>query len=114
MTSRLSLQRCLHHPEREAVARCPECTRFFCRECVVEHEDRVICAGCLARLVAPADEGSRGGGLRAVLPLSGALAGLFIAWLSFYFIGRMLLAIPTDFHASKLWKSDWLHSDDSP
>ena len=113
MSARLSLQRCLHHAEREAVARCPECRRFFCRECIVEHEDRVICAGCLARLTATPVSGARGSRLRAVLPLSGVVAGVFVAWLSFYFIGRMLLAIPSDFHASKLWKNDWLRIDDS-
>jgi hypothetical protein len=40
-------QRCLHHHEREAVARCPECGHYFCRECITEHDERVICASCL-------------------------------------------------------------------
>src|SRR5438132_254763 len=46
----LARQRCLNHLNREAVARCPECKRFFCRECVTEHEDRLICAACLKKL----------------------------------------------------------------
>ena len=107
--STLALQRCLHHAAREAVARCPECARFFCRECIVEHEDRVLCAGCLARLTTVPPVALRRG--RSVTPLVGAGAGLFVAWLAFYFLGRMLLAVPGDFHASKIWKSDWLRSD---
>ena len=35
---------------REAVARCPECTQFFCRECITEHDDRVLCSACLKKL----------------------------------------------------------------
>ena len=37
-------QRCFNHMLREAVACCPECRRYFCRECVTEHEDKVLCA----------------------------------------------------------------------
>ena len=48
----LLANRCLHHPVREAVARCPECGQFFCRECITEHEDRVVCSSCLKRLTA--------------------------------------------------------------
>ena len=107
----LTLQRCLHHATREAVARCPECARFFCRECIVEHEDRVICADCLARLAAASAPVAKHARLRAIAPLPGAGLGLLVAWLAFYFIGRALLAVPDDFHASKLWKTDWLHSD---
>ena len=29
----LLYQRCFNHVLREAVARCPECLRYFCREC---------------------------------------------------------------------------------
>lgn len=94
------------------MARCPECGRFFCRECIVEHEGRVICAGCLARVAAaPTPRAKR---RRAAGPLVGALSGLFLAWLVFYIIGRMLLAVPGDFHASKIWKSDWLRGEDAP
>ena len=45
----LSQQRCFNHTSREAVARCPECGRFFCRECITEHDDRVLCAVCLGK-----------------------------------------------------------------
>ena len=48
----LSLQRCRNHAEREAVARCPGCGHHFCRECVTEHDDRILCAACLRKLTA--------------------------------------------------------------
>ena len=46
-------QRCFNHMLREAVACCPECRRYFCRECVTEHEDKVLCAACLGHKVDP-------------------------------------------------------------
>ena len=51
-TSALTHQRCFHHSHREAVARCPECRQFYCRECVTEHDYRVICATCLKKIAA--------------------------------------------------------------
>ena len=45
----LAHQRCFNHATREAVARCPECHHFFCRECITEHDDRVLCTGCLKK-----------------------------------------------------------------
>ena len=60
---KLSAQRCFNHAGREAVARCPECSRYFCRECISEHRGRVVCAGCLASLSATVKERrSIGGG----------------------------------------------------
>ena len=47
--SALAHQRCFHHSLREAVARCPECRQFYCRECVTEHDDRMFCAACLRK-----------------------------------------------------------------
>ena len=46
----LAHQRCFNHAVREAVARCPECGQCFCRECITEHDDRVVCAACLKKL----------------------------------------------------------------
>lgn len=46
--SELARARCLFHAEREAAVRCPGCRRSFCRECVTEHDGRLLCRGCLA------------------------------------------------------------------
>lgn len=89
---------CLLHPDREAVARCPECRRPGCRECVVEHEGRLLCARCLARRMAPAAaprDRPFVGWLTASLQ---AGAGLGLLWVLFYLLGWLLLRIPTEWH----------------
>jgi hypothetical protein len=96
-------QRCLHHPEREAVARCPECGRFFCHECVTEHEDRVICADCLPRLARR--EGKRRGWFADAGRLLLCAAGALLVWLYFFVIGRALLSLPDPFHKESLWEA---------
>jgi hypothetical protein len=40
--------------------------------------------------------------------------GIFVAWFVFYVVGRLLLAVPDDFHASKLWKEDWMRGGETP
>ena len=35
------------------VARCPSCGNFFCRECITEHDELILCAACLKRITAP-------------------------------------------------------------
>jgi hypothetical protein len=99
----LSQQRCLNHEVREAVARCPECREYFCRECVSEHDGRVICAACLRNLLRPVAAGS----FRfTTLLVAGELAaGLLTVWLFFYAVGRNLIAIPDSFHEGTVWKS---------
>ena len=104
--TRLLHQTCFNHATREAVARCPGCSRFYCRECVTEHDDRVICAACLKKL--------------AHTPLLGrpVIARLFqwtqclacgvLLWFFFYFIGETLASMPSKFHEGSLWKINWL------
>ena len=106
----LASQRCLNHSSREAVARCPECSLFFCRECITEHDDRVICAACLKKLALLESRPSR---QRLNLwPAAQGAGGLFIAWFVFYVVGRLLLAIPDEFHDEALWKTKWMNAFD--
>ena len=90
----LLLQRCFHHLDREAAARCPSCQRFYCRECVTEHDGRMICANCVARLQAPQSVERSGSTMWAVM----SLGGLLLAWLIFYYLGMGLARIPSAFH----------------
>lgn len=102
----LIAQRCLHHPMREAVARCPECGQFFCRECVTEHDDRVVCSSCLRRLASKTAKRRR-----SFAPLwraGAATCGLLIGWLFFFIVGRLLVNAPASFHEDTLWRGDWL------
>lgn len=99
-------EHCYHHREREAVVRCPACHRFFCRECVTEHDDRMLCSTCLSRITAAgADQSGRWINALA-LPMQW-LAGFVMAWFIFYLIGQMLLAIPHTFHEGTIWQADW-------
>jgi hypothetical protein len=98
-------QRCFNHAMREAVARCPECGRFFCRECITEHDDRVICSACLKKLVRTPI--AKRAGFAKVLRLAQCGAALLLAWFFFFIIGETLLRIPTTFHEGTLWHVDW-------
>jgi uncharacterized paraquat-inducible protein A len=102
-------QRCLHHPVREAVARCPECGQFFCRECITEHDDRVICSSCLKKLTVRTEARRRS--FAPAFRVAAAVAGLLVAWMFFFIIGRMLVKIPTRFHEGTVWKQDLLEED---
>jgi hypothetical protein len=99
--SSLAFQKCLHHGEREAVARCPNCRSFFCRECIAEHGGRLLCADCLAR--SGPGGGNKTAARKALLPL-GAAGGLLLAWLFFLGLGKILVAIPTSFHEAE-WEN---------
>ncbi len=92
----IAQERCSNHALREAVARCPQCGRYFCRECISEHEGRVICAYCLKRLGhKPLSRNRLAGLVRGTLVLTGVL----LLWSSFYLLGKALLTIPSSFHA---------------
>ena len=96
-----SQHRCLHHAHREAVARCPECREFFCRECVAEHDDRVICSACLRKIAGKEARPRRS--FAAVLRPVALLGGVFVAWFFFYLIGHWSSALPSKFHEGTLW-----------
>ncbi|HMP81948.1 MAG TPA: rhomboid family protein [Verrucomicrobiota bacterium] len=102
-------QRCFNHGEREAVARCPECHRFFCRECVAEHDDRVVCAACLKKL-ARVPLLQRRGFVRA-RRFAACAFGLFAGWFFFYLIAQTLASLPHDFHEGTLWQVEWIDQE---
>lgn len=90
----LLLQRCFNHTDREAAARCPSCLRFYCRECVTEHQGRMMCANCVARLGQATSRQKSGN----VAWAAGAIGGLLFAWLIFYYLGMGMARIPSTFH----------------
>jgi hypothetical protein len=94
---------CLNHAEREAVARCPECKQFYCRECIAEHEDRVICASCLRKLRKARDDKKYS---FARLTRAAAFCLSFgTTWVVFYWVGKILLSIPVAFHDGTVWQT---------
>src|SRR5580658_4625690 len=92
----LTHQHCLNHSAREAVAQCPECRLFFCRECITEHDDRILCAACLRKTV-PAARSSRKP-FRALGRAGLGVAGFLTAALFYYWLGQILLMIPMQYH----------------
>ena len=101
----LAHQRCFNHAGREAVARCPECGQYFCRECITEHDDRVVCAACLKKLTRQPP--SRHAALARLLRLARCAFGILIAWFFFFLIGESLLKLPATFHEGTLWQVPW-------
>ncbi len=98
----LHLRRCVRHSSREAAARCPSCGEFFCRECVVEHEGKLLCAACLGRAVAAIDR--RRQRWKILGRIATATAGAIVLWMCFDATGSLLLKIPPAFHDGTVWK----------
>lgn len=94
----LALQRCFHHEDREAVSRCPNCGRYFCRECVSPHEGRLLCSPCILSLAEQTEalqdvSGQRQRILRAVGQPIGAVLTLVLIWLIFYIVGWIIVQL---------------------
>ncbi|MBI9076893.1 MAG: hypothetical protein JEZ02_15910 [Desulfatibacillum sp.] len=110
----ISRERCTLHANREAVARCPECQRFFCRECITEHEGRVVCSQCLEKIVlASSPQRAASSEFRAISKKfkKGALItlqlfiGIALTWGFFYYMGQYMIEIPSAFHEGTIWES---------
>jgi hypothetical protein len=109
----LSRQRCFNHAWREAVALCVECGRYYCRECVIEHDDRMVCASCLNKVAAA--RAKRKARLALFSRACVFFFGFLTIWIFFYLLGRGLLALPSEFHEGDLWRRSYWDSalDDS-
>lgn len=97
MSQAIAQARCFTHAHREAAAKCPQCGKFYCRECVTEHEGRVMCRTCLDALLEQSEVAGPGW-LRAVGSWALSGVGFLFAIYCFYQIGRVLLRIPSKFH----------------
>ena len=84
-------QRCFNHAGREAAARCTGCLRYFCRECAVEYENRLVCASCLQRLGQTAE--LRRTRFASMRPWLAAALGFMLAWAIFYMVGLTLVTM---------------------
>jgi hypothetical protein len=99
-------QRCFNHQVREAAARCPECRQFFCRECITEHEDRVLCSACLRNQAMPQSTKRRS--LAGFARGTQGVVGLLLAWFFFFLVGQALVQLSDSFHEGTMWKVPWL------
>ena len=97
---------CVLHPDRGAVARCPVCRRFYCHECITEHEGQVLCRRCLTRQgedsgsVRPGFGERYGSVVRLLVKPLLMVAGFIILWFIFVSVGSMLMSFPDSFFLS--------------
>lgn len=88
------------------MARCTSCGRHYCRECVAEHDNRMICGACLRRGVPAARTGGRAW-FAALGRFAQTLAAIFVAWAVFYSFGRWLLRNTDSMHENTQWQGGW-------
>ncbi|MGA3240549.1 MAG: hypothetical protein ABSG03_30115 [Bryobacteraceae bacterium] len=84
-------QRCWNHDAREAACRCPGCGRSYCRECVSEHEGRLLCAACLSVVTSGREPG--GGRVGNLAPAAMIAAAILLAWLTYWVAGESVMAV---------------------
>lgn len=103
MSKGLSKTICALHPGRPAAARCPQCSDFYCPECITEHEGRMICASCLSDEadVVRKERTKKHFPFWAVLQLAVAL---ILCWLAFYYTSGFLSDLPDEFHDGTIWE----------
>jgi len=87
----LARRRCWSHATREAVSRCPSCKKFYCRECVTEHDGRLLCVTCLAAAGAATVKRT---GTRWIVWMTAAIAGLLITFFLHATLGYVLEKLP--------------------
>ena len=102
----LAHQRCFNHAGREAVARCPECGQCFCRECITEHDDRVVCAACLKKLTQHSF--TRHAAFAWLLRFVQCSFGVLVVWFFFFLIGEQLMKLPDASHEGTFWQVPWI------
>jgi len=83
-------QRCWNHEDRETVCRCPGCQRSFCRECVGEHEGRLLCTSCLKATVSGQRPNEK---RRRLVRPALALAGVLLAWVAYFLAGETAMTL---------------------
>lgn len=104
----VSARMCAIHPAREAVARCPSCSAFYCRECITEHDYRMICAGCLAALLEGKGEVEKKGGRAGLggpaITLVQVVVGVMVVWFVCFTMAELLREMPPDLHSGSMFE----------
>ncbi len=90
--------KCSNHIEREAVARCPRCKKDYCRECVTEYKEEMLCINCLSLI--PDKKKSKSSFLGSLFLLFLFAISFLITTSIFYLIGEMFSGADT-FHNQK-------------
>ncbi len=103
MASVLGDTTCSIHAERQSAARCPSCRKFYCRECITEHEGRLTCSTCLAVAQTPELPVERDRRIQ-LMPIVQVIVAVLVCWLVLYLTGRTLGDIPDEFHDGAIWE----------
>ncbi len=97
-TGLLKHKRCFNHADREASARCPSCKNDFCRECITEHDGRMLCVNCLKKTFLKKKSQNK-----LIVPIIYTLmltAALMVIFLCFIWLGRTIAFSKVSNHAS--------------
>lgn len=73
------------------------CREYFCRECVVEHENKMTCTHCLA-LLSDKQSKQQFSCIRQAMHACLAVASFALCYLFFYLLGRGLVSIAHAFN----------------
>jgi hypothetical protein len=98
--STFASRRCRNHFERQAACRCPSCGFDFCRECVTEHDERLLCSRCVAQLETPSARPSR---TKSIQAIAQCVAGVTAAWLFFFLAGELTSMVVSPSHEVRAW-----------
>ncbi|MCD4819929.1 MAG: rhomboid family protein [Candidatus Cloacimonetes bacterium] len=96
--SKLSQVRCHNHIDREAVSLCKHCHNYFCRECISDYDDKMLCKSCIDKLIS-----NNNLKRKKKLNFKQYLAVIFsslLLWFIFYSSGNILISI-SDLLSSK-------------
>ena len=83
--------RCKNHPEREAVAKCNICGHFYCRECITEHNGKMVCGNCIREQTLDKNQFSSKLSFKQLIIF---LLTFLMLWLTFYISGEIIYKIP--------------------
>ena len=98
----LRQNRCFHHPQREAAAKCPSCQRHYCRECVSFVSGRMICSACWnAEQAQEKPSSKRWGQLGEVAVVS---LSFLLVWAAIAGFGRLMASLPDPLHDATVWE----------
>lgn len=92
----LRKRKCANHESREAVARCPECRKDFCRECITEHKNKMLCTNCLREITQKKDARKRK--MEIVFAMFLFFIGMLISYYFFFGLASIFSEIPDQFH----------------
>ena len=102
IASPLQRAMCLHHPRREAAARCTACGQPFCRECVTELAGRMVCGACYKEQTQVREKPKRD--FFIITTAFQAVIGIALLWFTAWLLGLTLLSAPSSFHEGTVWE----------